>query len=578
MQNQNQEKSIIQNILVSVYDKKNIVETLSNLTNINVISTGGTAKLLSENFINVTSVENYTQFSEILGGRVKTLHPKIFGGILHLPEYEEEIEKNQISPISTVIVNLYPFEKVIEEDNENISKCIENIDIGGVSLIRAAAKNYKYVSVLTDPSQYIEFLQRYPDNITLEYRKELAIKAFEKTSQYDTIINKWFLKDSESQRKTRNYEIQYNLKYGCNPHQKNTKILRNLDSDIDFPFKILNGNPGYINILDAINSWYLVSEVNESLDKECAASFKHVSPAGVSISDNVLDAYIGARDCDPKSSFGDFIAISGKVNIELANFIKTKVSDGIIALDYEDEALEILKKKKNGNFIILKGNQIDLKETHIEYREIKGLVISQDTNNHIYTMSDLENIVTKNIEINKSNKEDLILGNITLKYTQSNSVCFVHEGKTIGIGAGQQSRIDCVKIARKKAEIYLLRNSPLVLKLPFKVGIKYQDKINAQIQYIENDMSELEYHRWLDLFEYIPEFIDDKRIHLQRFTDISLISDAFFPFRDSIDTSSMIGVKHVSQPGGSVADEGVIEACNEYGMVMSFTGIRSFHH
>lgn len=368
----------------------------------------------------------------------------------------------------------------------------------------------------------------------------------------------------------------YKLKYGCNNYQDNSTI----DLTNNKLFEILNGKPGYINILDAINSWYLVNEVKYSINKICCASFKHVSPAGVSIGDNALDVYKNARECDPKSSFGDFIAVNTLVTIELAEYIKTKVSDGIIALDYTEEALNILKNKKKGSFIVLKGNEIDFKnENMIEEKIYKNIKITQDNNNYVFSEKDLCNIVTDNKEINENIINDIILSNITLKYTQSNSVCISYNGNTIGIGAGQQSRIDCVKLAKRKGLIYLLRKNP-ELKLDFRDNMKYQEKVNATIQYLENDMSINEYNLWKELFNNIPKFLTNTEIknYLDTIQDICIASDGFFPFRDNIDKSSLLNIKYISQPGGSIADKSVIEACNEYNMVMFFTNVRLFHH
>ena len=393
----------------------------------------------------------------------------------------------------------------------------------------------------------------------------------------------------------RKYKVIHNLKYGCNPHQDTAMILDKIIKDNNGkeiinnnPFKILNGEPGYINILDAINGWYLVNEIRYSINKLAAASFKHVSPAGVSIGDTICDAYKNARDCDPKSSFGDFIAVNSIVTIDLANFIKTRICDGIIAPEFDNNALEILKTKKKGNFIIIKGNHIDFEKEQsdynnkIEIREIINIVLAQKNNAHVFTQNDLTNIPTYNKQINNNISNDLIIANITLKYTQSNSVCFVYNGMTIGIGAGQQSRIDCVKIAKKKAELYLLRKHPRVIDMDFK-HIKYQDRINAILQFIENDMSVIEEKRWKTLLNIVPDFLSnqEKKTFIDEITKnecISMGSDAFFPFRDSIDQASIIGTKYISQPGGSIADNSVIEACNQYKMVMCLSNIREFHH
>ena len=371
----------------------------------------------------------------------------------------------------------------------------------------------------------------------------------------------------------------YKLKYGCNPYQKEANVFST--NKEEFPFIILNGKPGYINILDAVNSWYLVNEIKYSINKIAAASFKHVSPAGVSIGEDDYEAYKNARECDPKSSFGDFVAINTNVTVKLAEYIQTKVCDGIIAPSFDTEAFNILKKKKKNSFIILRGSPINLEnQTYTEYKMIKNVAISQSNNDYIFSKHDLQKIVSNNKNINDTIINDLIISNITLKYTQSNSVCIAYKGRTIGIGAGQQSRIDCVKLARRKAEIYLLRNNKSITdNLIFKEGTKYQNKINATIQYIENDMSKHETQLWLENFKENPKELKiDKLEYFKTIEGISISSDGFFPFRDSIDNASLINTQYISQPGGSVADEGVIEAANNYNNVMFFTGIRMFHH
>ena len=467
------------------------------------------------------------------------------------------------------------------------------IDIGGVTLLRAAAKNYKYVCVLTDPDDYLEFVDNYSkttDERRLLYRKQCAGKAFYLTSHYDKLIYQWYFGRSHLKILEKEYVLLHKLKYGCNPHQMAEIYSDHFNKNK--VYDILHGSPGYINILDAINSWYLVSEVNQTLNTVCAASFKHTSPAGVSIGTTAIEAYKNARDCDPKSSFGDFIAVSTEVNIELAKYIKNVVSDGIIAPSYSDDAISLLKMKKNGNFIILKGYNKNLFQDIPEIREKNGVVLSQTRNSYKYNMNFSEyKTVTKNKDLPINIRRDMLLACITLKYTQSNSVAICHDGKMIGIGAGQQSRIDCVKLAKRKAEIYFLRQHPKVQSLPCKEKIKRQDRINVQFQYIEDDMSEAEYNHFLTFMndetqdgdESYKKLLDpiskkEKKEFLKQCNDLVLSSDAFFPFRDSIDQASMIGVKYIIQPGGSVADEGVIEACDIYGMTMVNTGIRLFEH
>ena len=558
------------NVLISVYDKSNIVHLINSLSNLNIYSTGGTYKYLDDHDLNLNKISDYTEFPEMMNGRVKTLHPKIFGGLLYDDKYEKDVKNNNIVKFNIVVINLYPFDKVYVDGTHD--ECIENIDIGGVSLIRAAAKNYKNVAILTSPNQYKEFIKFFPDKITLEYRKNLARDAFNTTYKYDQLIYNWFSGFNFYQNE---YRLISNLKYGCNPHQK-----ANIYTKYNLPFKKLNGDPGYINILDAINSWNLVCEVRYSLSCICAASYKHISPAGVAIGDNSKQAYMFARNCDPKSSFGDFIAINTKINKECAEYIKNCVSDGIIALGYDEDALEILNKKKDGKFIILKGYPVNFTQNHFEFREKNGVVFSQEKNNYTFSDNDLTNIVTENKEISDNIKTDLILANITVKYTQSNSICFAHNNKVIGIGAGQQSRIDCVKLAKQKVITYFLRQHPTVTNLKFKKELKNQDRINAKIQYIEENMSDEEYKLFMTKFTSFDKFLPDseKQSFIKTFDNVVMSSDAFFPFRDSIDQASMINTKYIIQPGGSIADDSVVEACNQYNICMVNTGIRLFEH
>jgi phosphoribosylaminoimidazolecarboxamide formyltransferase/IMP cyclohydrolase len=582
--------------LISVSNKSNIVQFAKYLieNDYTIISTGGTANHLRCNNIAVTDLADYTKFPEILGGRVKTLHPLVYGGILNVNdnvEHQQEMKNFDITNIDMVIVNLYPFEKVVASTPKDEATCIENIDIGGVCLLRAAAKNYANVLVFSNSDQYLNYIE-FPGDVD---RKKLAIKAFEVTTNYDSAINAWM--SGHTGMVTRKYIPQIELKYGCNPHQKNAKVFVDKDMYGYFPFKVLNGSPGYINILDAINAWNLVRDIRTSLDMDAAASFKHVSPAGVALGTPLIDfeesyfkvdktkvsniaiAYLRARNCDPKSSFGDFISVNKKVDISLANIIKTCVSDGIIAPGYDPMALEILKEKKKGGFIILE-SIYRAGDSTTEYKEFHGCVLSQTVNNEIINMGMLNNIVSKKKELSENVKRDMIMSMITLKYTQSNSVAYAYKGQMIGIGAGQQSRIDCVRLARMKAETWLLRRSQRVLDLKFIDGIKKQDKINSIIQYIEDDFTPIEYNLWKQSYDQIPEpYTDAEKSRYVGYTDnVILASDAFFPFRDSIDKASKVGVKYVVHPGGSIADETVLKACDEYGMVLVNTNFRLFHH
>ena len=387
------------------------------------------------------------------------------------------------------------------------------------------------------------------------------------------------------------------LKYGCNPNQKPAKIFMNDNKDL--PVTVLSGRPGYINFLDALNGWQLVKELKEATGLAAATSFKHVSPAGAAVGlplDDVLrkiywvddqgelsplaSAYARARGADRMSSFGDFISLSDVCDVATAKLIKREVSDGVIAPGYEPEALEILKSKKNGNYNVIQIDP-DYVPEELERKQVFGVVFEQGHNNLKIDKEMLKNIVTENKDLTEEAAMDLVISLITLKYTQSNSVCFVKGGQAIGIGAGQQSRVHCTRLAGSKADNWDLRQNPKVLNLPFIDGIRRADRDNAIDLYIGEDyMDVLADGRWEKIFKEKPEVFtrEEKRAWLDGLTDVALGSDAFFPFGDNIDRAHKSGVKYVAQPGGSVRDDQVIDTCNQYGMVMAFTGIRLFHH
>ncbi|MDP7621644.1 MAG: phosphoribosylaminoimidazolecarboxamide formyltransferase [SAR324 cluster bacterium] len=394
-----------------------------------------------------------------------------------------------------------------------------------------------------------------------------------------------------------NYIQQFDLKYGCNPHQKPASI-HSLEG-YDLPFSVLNGQPGYINLLDALNAWQLVQELDEALGLPAATSFKHVSPAGAAVSvalDNTLlevydckknqelsplaTAYIKARGADPLSSFGDFIALSRKVDLSTAEVVREMVSDGIIAPGFDNDALILLKEKKDGKYLILAADP-EFKIPELEFREVAGVGFSQLRNTiKINENTLLTKVVTKNNDFSAEARRDLVLASITLKYTQSNSVAYALDGQIIGIGAGQQSRVDCTKLAGRKVETWFMRQHPKVLNLPFHEQVRNVERINARILCIEGGMTEPELRTWQSQFSRPVEALSptEKGEWLTKLEGISLSSDAFFPFRDNIDQASKRGVDYVVQPGGSNRDKEVIAATDEYGMVMAFSGIRLFHH
>lgn len=390
---------------------------------------------------------------------------------------------------------------------------------------------------------------------------------------------------------------EYELKYGCNPNQKPSRIYM---QEGELPIKVLSGRAGYINFLDAFNGWQLVKELKKATGLPAATSFKHVSPAGAAVGQPLSDvekqiywvndmdieftplanAYIRARGADRMSSFGDFISLSDVCDKSTALVIKREVSDGVIAPGYTEEALEILKQKKNGNYCVIEIDP-DYVPAPIERKDVFGITFEQGRNELKIDDEFFSNIVTENKALTEQAKIDLAIAMITLKYTQSNSVCYVKGGQAIGIGAGQQSRIHCTRLAGSKADNWWLRQSPQVLGLQFVDGIKRADRDNTIDLYIGEDyMDVLAEGEWQKFFKVKPEVFtaEEKRAWLDKNTDVALGSDAFFPFGDNIERAHKSGVKYVAQPGGSVRDDHVIDTCNKYDMVMSFTGIRLFHH
>lgn len=387
------------------------------------------------------------------------------------------------------------------------------------------------------------------------------------------------------------------LKYGCNPNQKPSRIYMADGSEL--PIEVLNGKPGYINFLDAFNGWQLVRELKKATGLPAATSFKHVSPAGASVGRPMSDtlkkiywvddmgdlsplacAYARARGADRMSSFGDFISLSDVCDADTARLIKREVSDGVIAPGYTDEALEILKAKKNGNYNIIKIDE-NYTPAPLEHKQVFGVTFEQGRQELPIDDELLSNIVTENKNIPEEALIDMKISLIVLKYTQSNSVCFVKDGQAIGIGAGQQSRVHCTRLAGQKADNWWLRQCPKVMNLPFKEKIRRADRDNAIDLYIGDEyMDVLADGAWENIFTEKPEVFtkEEKRAWLDGLTGVTLGSDAFFPFSDNIERAYKSGVKYIAEPGGSVRDDAVIDTCNKYGMVMAFTGIRLFHH
>ena len=387
------------------------------------------------------------------------------------------------------------------------------------------------------------------------------------------------------------------LKYGCNPNQKPSRVYMADGSDL--PIEVLCGKPGYINLLDALNGWQLVKELKAATGVCAATSFKHVSPAGAAIGRPLSDdlkkiywvddlgelsplasAYARARGADRMSSYGDFIALSDKVDVCTAKMIQREVSDGVIAPDYDPEALEILKSKRKGTYCILKMDE-NYKPAPIETKQVYGVSFEQGRNELAINKELLANVVTENKDIPADKLDDLLISLITLKYTQSNSVCYVKDGQAIGIGAGQQSRIHCTRLAGQKADNWWLRQSPKVMGLQFVDGIRRADRDNAIDVYIGDEYEDvLREGEWQRIFKVKPEVFtrEEKRAWLDKNTDVCLGSDAFFPFGDNIERAKKSGVAYIAEPGGSIRDDNVIETCNKYNITMAFTGIRLFHH
>jgi len=605
--------------LVSVSDKTGIVELATFLAskNVELLSTGGTAKALRDAGLAVIDVSDFTGAPECLDGRVKTLHPKVHGGILGVrgnATHESEMVTYGIQKIDMVILNLYAFEATVASGGD-FHQCIENIDIGGPSMLRSTAKNHAFTTIVTSPDQYQEVMsvmQLNNGGTTLELRRRYASRAFALSASYDSAIASWFsgqlagessvasVPQSSNIVVTRAYKPAFPLKYGCNPHQNPAMIYSLLNHKL--PFEVLNGTPGYINLLDAANAWQLVKELREATGYAAASSFKHVSPAGAAVAAVPLSekecaayeisdastltpvalAYLRARNADPMCSFGDFAAVSDVVDEATALILKKEVSDGIVAPGFTPSALDILMKKKSGKFIILQA-VAGYEPEGMEYREVYGMTFAQKRNDTLITNEyiNTNSVVTSMGSLDDAAIRDMIVASICVKYTQSNSVGFAKDGMMVGVGAGQQSRVDCVKLAGRKVHTWFLRQHPKVLDLKFLDSVKRQDRVNARVRYIEGDFTNEERIRWEALFSEVPSPLSEKEKNefiVKQLTGVTISSDAFFPFRDSIDHASKLGVTYVVRPGGSIQDKEVTAACEEYGMVMCMTNLRLFHH
>ncbi|XP_055350540.1 bifunctional purine biosynthesis protein ATIC-like [Paramacrobiotus metropolitanus] len=584
--------------LLSVWDKNGLLDLARGLleAGFELVASGGTSKFLRSQSLPVSDVADITGAQEMLDGRVKTLHPVVHGGILARPTEKDEsdLAQQNIRKIRFVVCNLYPFVETVKRTN-NEAEIIENIDIGGVTLLRAAAKNHTRVTVLSDPSDYKKVLSEIQGNnmkdTSLPTRQGLALKAFTMTADYDAAISDFF------RRRYSAGQSQLAMRYGINPHQAPAQIYTKHGN---LPVTVINGSPGFINMCDALNGWQLVRELKAALQLPAAASFKHVSPAGAAVGvaltpeqaelcqvadllpklTPLATAYARARGADRMSSFGDFIALSDVCDEATAHIISREVSDGVIAPGYSAEAEKILKKKKNGAYCML---QIDpaYEPEEMEIRTLFGLQMEQKRNDRAITADRFKNTVTSNKMLGEDALRDLLVATIAVKYTQSNSVCFARDGQVVGIGAGQQSRIHCVRIAAAKTENWWLRLHPRILGFQFKKGVKRADIANAIDAYVldvvDQDMPKEQFE---SLFENVPAplTLEERREWIAKLDKVTLSSDAFFPFRDSIDRAAASGVEYVTSPGGSTQDDAVIEAANQHNMVLIHTGLRLFHH
>ncbi|XHG00720.1 bifunctional phosphoribosylaminoimidazolecarboxamide formyltransferase/IMP cyclohydrolase [Aspergillus wentii] len=534
----------------------------------------------------------------MLGGRVKTLHPAVHGGILarDIESDEKDLAEQKIDKVDFVVCNLYPFKETVNKVNVTIPEAVEEIDIGGVTLLRAAAKNHGRVTILCDPQDYPEFLKELEaGDINATSRNSYALKAFEQTADYDSAISGFFRKQYSSG------EQHLSLRYGVNPHQKPASAYV---AQGKLPFKVLNGSPGYVNLLDALNAWPLVKELKQALGYPAAASFKHVSPAGAAVgvplnekerkvymvddiagieSSGLAQAYARARGADRMSSFGDILALSDVVDVPTAKIVSREVSDGVIAAGYTPEALEILSKKKGGKYLVLQMDESYIPPAE-ETRTLYGVQVTQHRNDVVISPQKTFNtvITPKDKALPDSALRDLTVATIALKYTQSNSVCYALNGQVVGLGAGQQSRIHCTRLAGDKTDNWWMRFHDRVLNIQWKKGTKRADKSNAidllcSGQTPRNEAEKVEYER---VFEEVPApFTQEERdAWLSKLSEVAVSSDAFFPFIDNVFRAARSGVKYIAAPTGSQNDAPVFSTAEQLGISFVEQGTRLFHH
>ncbi|KAL8918678.1 MAG: hypothetical protein Q9208_007239 [Pyrenodesmia sp. 3 TL-2023] len=584
--------------IVSVYNKTGLLDLAKGLIqhNTRILASGGTAKLIRDAGFEVHDISAITKSPELLGGRVKTLHPAVHAGILstNSESDEKDLAEQSIDKVDYVICNLYPFKETIEKINVTIAEAVEEIDIGGVTLLRAAAKNHARVCVLSDPGDYAEFLQGLEKGeITEKSRQLYALKAFTHTADYESTIADFFRKKYASDG------LQHlSLRYGTNPHQKPALAFK---KEGPLPFKVLNGSPGFVNLLDVLNAWPLVKELKQALSLPAAASFKHVSPAGAAVGvpmteeerevcmvndiDGLLEsglaqAYARARGADRMSSFGDIIALSDEVDLPTAKIISREVSDGVVAPAYSQEALDILSKKKGGKYMVLQMDESYVPPP-IETRTVYGIQLQQHRNDILINPKETFGSIVvpkESSPLPESALRDLTVATIAVKYTQSNSVCYALNGQVIGLGAGQQSRIHCTRLAGDKADNWWMRFHERAMNLKWKKGTKRPDKSNAidmlcSGQLPKSDVEKADYEKNFDEVP-IPFSPEEREAWLSHLKSVALSSDAFFPFIDNVLRASRSGVKYIASPTGSQADQDVFASCEKLGITFVEQSVR----
>ncbi|PIA16016.1 IMP cyclohydrolase/phosphoribosylaminoimidazolecarboxamideformyltransferase [Coemansia reversa NRRL 1564] len=581
--------------LLSVYDKTGLEELGRQLdgAGMSLVASGGTATALRKAGLAVRDVAEVTGAPEMLGGRVKTLHPAVHGGILarDLPADAADLAAQKIAEIDVVVCNLYPFQETVAREGVTVAEAVEEVDIGGVTLLRAAAKNHARVSVVSDPADYAQVAGelQVKGQVSAETRQRLALKAFEQTAAYDAAIADYFR--GEYARGTK----MLGLRYGVNPHQQPAQVAA---VGGELPLRVLNGAPGYVNLLDALNAWPLVKELRAALGLPAAASFKHVSPAGAAVAVELdaeerrvcmvegmnltplATAYARARGADRMSSFGDWVALSDECDEATARLISREVSDGVVAPSYAPAALELLRRKKGGKYCVLQMDPAYEPPTE-ETRDVYGLRLRQRRNDARITADLFNTIVTRNRDLPATAVRDLVVATLALKYTQSNSVCYARDGMVIGLGAGQQSRIHCTRLAGEKADNWWMRHHPRVRDLRFAASAKRADRANAIDLFVTAPpVAGPERDAWEAAFDEVPAPLsaDERAAHMALLSGVAVSSDAFFPFADNIYRARRSGVDYVAAPSGSIQDDVVIAAADANDMVLAHTNLRLFHH